>query len=78
MAKSSKSRKSAPKAPARLEFREVHPSISPATSPAGEIPPGYELMTLDDERDGKDISEELFVKRIPAATGESLIIIGAE
>jgi SecD/SecF fusion protein len=58
------------KAPARLEFRRVHPSLSPANTPPGEVPPGYELMTSEQERKGGLPAEELFIKRIPEATGE--------
>lgn len=58
------------KAPARLEFRQVHPSLTPAMVAPGEIPPGYEPMTLDDERGNQSVSEELFVKRIPDASGD--------
>ena len=58
------------KAPAKLEFRMVHPTLSPETSPPGEIPPGYQLMTLDDDRGTQDVTRELFIKRIPEATGE--------
>ncbi len=58
------------KAPARLEFRQVHPTLTPSNVAAGEIPPGYELMVLEDERNGQDTTEELFVKRIPDASGE--------
>lgn len=35
------------KKPARLDFRVVHPSLSP--SAGVETPPGYEILTLDDE-----------------------------
>ena len=59
------------KAPALLEFRIVHPTLSPATSAPGEIPPGYEPLNLsEDDRGGQEVSEDLFVKRIPEATGE--------
>ncbi len=58
------------KAPARLEFRVVNSSVSPSSVAPGEIPPGYELLTLEDERGAQSISEELFIKRIPEATGD--------
>ncbi len=61
------------KKPARLDFRLVHPTLSPTTSAPGQIPPGYEIMTLDDEaRTGEVVSYEYFVKRIPDMTGESI------
>jgi SecD/SecF fusion protein len=60
------------KKPARLDFRVVHPTLAPQGS-ATEIPPGYEVMTLDYEgRRGETSTEELFVKRIPEMTGESI------
>ncbi|MDD2765186.1 MAG: protein translocase subunit SecD [Opitutaceae bacterium] len=61
------------KKPARLDFRLVHPLLAPETTPPGEIPPGYELMTLEqEERNGEIRTSELFVKRIPEMTGEAL------
>jgi len=60
------------KKPARLDFRLVHPFLSPATSP-NEIPPGYEILTLENERrNGESSIEEVFVKRIPEMTGEGV------
>jgi SecD/SecF fusion protein len=59
------------KKPARLDFRIVNPTLTPATSPAGDIPPGYQIMTLDDPNGGGN-SEDLFVRRIPEMTGESV------
>ena len=60
------------KKPARLDFRLVHPFLTPETSP-NEIPPGYEIMTLENERrTGETSVEELFVKRIPEMTGEGI------
>ena len=58
------------KAPARLEFRVVHPTLTPNTAAPGQVPPGYETMTLEDQRGDQDVTEELFIKRIPEATGE--------
>jgi SecD/SecF fusion protein len=59
------------KKPARLDFRIVHPTLSPG--PGVETPPGYETLTLDYEnRGGQTSSEELFVKRIPEMTGEAI------
>ncbi len=57
------------KAPARLDFRTVHPTLTPG--PGIEIPPGYEIKTLDWEgRQGESGTEEVFVKRVPEMTGE--------
>ena len=59
------------KAPARLDFRMVHPSLVPG--PGIETPAGYELKTLDWEtRRGDTGVEEVFVKRIPEMTGEMI------
>ena len=61
------------KKPARLDFRLVHPTLRPASVPAGEIPPGYEIMTLEEpSRSGETLTEDLFVKRIPEMTGTSI------
>jgi SecD/SecF fusion protein len=59
--------------PARLDFRMVYPDATPATYTAGDVPPGYEIKTLDDEdRTGQETTEDLFVKRIPEMTGEGI------
>jgi SecD/SecF fusion protein len=59
------------KKPARLDFRIVNASVSPG--PGIDTPPGYELMTLDNEgRKGETNVEEVFVKRIPEMTGEMI------
>ncbi len=59
------------KAPARLDFRIVHPTAFPG--PGAETPAGYEIKTLDYEgRKGETGTEELFVKRIPEMTGEMI------
>jgi SecD/SecF fusion protein len=55
------------KAPARLDFRMVHPTLSPG--PGVETPAGYEIM-VEDRGGSGDNFEEVFVKRIPEATGE--------
>ncbi|MBS0663114.1 MAG: protein translocase subunit SecD [Verrucomicrobia bacterium] len=61
------------KKPARLDFRIVHPTLTPATVPAGEVPPGYEILTLEqDGPRGENYSEDLFVKRIPEMGGEAI------
>jgi len=57
------------KAPARLDFRIVHPNLTPG--PGVDTPPGYEVKLLDwEDRQGGSGAEELFVKRIPEMTGE--------
>ncbi|MES2694662.1 MAG: protein translocase subunit SecD, partial [Verrucomicrobiota bacterium] len=59
------------KAPARLDFRIVHPTATPG--PGVETPPGYEIKTLEWEgRKGEAGTEEVFVKRIPEMTGEMI------
>ena len=56
------------KKPARLDFRTVHPTVSPG--PGMDAPPGYELMTLDYEgRRGETGVEEVFVKVRPEMDG---------
>jgi SecD/SecF fusion protein len=61
------------KKPARLDFRIVHPTLTPQSSPNGDVPAGYEVMSLEHEgRRGETSVEELFVKRIPEMTGESI------
>ena len=61
------------KKPARLDFRLVHPLLTPETAGAGDIPAGYEIMALEHEgRAGETITEELFIKRIPDMTGEGV------
>jgi SecD/SecF fusion protein len=61
------------KKPARLDFRLVHPSQVPDASQPGDVPPGYEVLSIDYEgRKGETSVEELFVKRIPEMTGESI------
>jgi SecD/SecF fusion protein len=59
------------KKPARLDFRMVYPDATPETSAPGDVPPGYEVKTLDREGAiGQSAPEELFVKRIPEMTGD--------
>lgn len=61
------------KKPARLDFRLVYPFGTPATMPREQAPPGYTVLTLDQElRDGQVVAAELFVKRIPEMTGEAV------
>lgn len=61
------------KKPARLDFRLVHPTLTPQSVAPGEIPPGYEILSLDYEgRGGQSGVEEVFVKRIPEMSGEAI------
>ncbi|MDR2675645.1 MAG: protein translocase subunit SecD [Opitutaceae bacterium] len=55
--------------PAFLQFRLVHPTLTPATT-GGQTPVGYERMTLEeDSRTGTRV-EELYIKRVPEADGK--------
>lgn len=59
------------KKPARLDFRMVHPTITPQMTDS--VPPGYEVMTLEQEgARGETVTEELYVKRIPEMTGDGI------
>ena len=62
------------KKPARLEFRALHPSKNPDTTPVDQYPSPYEyeVLTLEDEdpRSGAVYETRMFVKRLPEATGE--------
>ncbi|MDX2187876.1 MAG: protein translocase subunit SecD [Opitutaceae bacterium] len=60
------------KKPAKLDFRLVHSTLTPEMV-RGDIPPGYEVMTLDYEgRGGEAQVEEVLVKRRPEMTGDAL------
>ncbi|MFT3867058.1 MAG: protein translocase subunit SecD [Nibricoccus sp.] len=59
------------KKPARLDFRLVHPSLTP--QPGVDTPAGYEILTLEHEtRNGENGVEELFVKQRPEMAGDAL------
>lgn len=62
------------KKPARLEFRALHPSKYPDSTPADQYPSPYEyeVLTLEqeDSRSGEVSESRLFVKRVPEATGD--------
>ncbi len=61
------------KKPARLDFRRVHPFMSPLETPASQTPPGYEILVEEREaRDGTMQDVPYFVKRLPEMTGESI------
>ena len=51
------------KKPARLEFKQVHPSKPTEETGKDDCPAGYELLTEESEG-------SLFVKKIPEATGD--------
>jgi len=61
------------KKPAKLEFRKVHPTMTPRPGmPKDEYPVGYEVLTMEvEDRQAGEIREQrMFIKRIPEATGE--------
>lgn len=60
------------KKPAILEFRRVHPTLTPDTTPPNQHPVGYEVMAeeIEDRRTGEVRERRLFVRLIPEATGE--------
>ena len=60
------------KKPARLEFRAVHETLYPDTTPINKYPVGYEVLAeeSEDRQTGEMIERRMFVKLIPEATGE--------
>ena len=60
------------KKPARLEFRAVHESLDPRTTPKYDYPIGYEVLVqeIDDYKEDRVYRDSMFVKLIPEATGE--------
>lgn len=58
--------------PAKLEFRRVHPSLTPDTTPVDRSPVGYEVLSeeIEDRKTGEVYERRMFVKLIPEATGE--------
>ncbi|HEX2099569.1 MAG TPA: protein translocase subunit SecDF, partial [Candidatus Synoicihabitans sp.] len=61
------------KKPARLDFRRVHPYLTPENTAAGEAPPGYEALTLTGEtRTGETYESAYYVRRIPDMTGDGV------
>ncbi len=62
--------------PAKLEFRTVHPFLSPG--PGTETPIGYEILTEEREgRTGETMLDEVFVKRISEMGGDAVERAGA-
>lgn len=57
--------------PAKLEFKLVHRFETPSSAkpPAREIPVGYEVKLMEEERNGKLIEKPFYVKKRPEATG---------
>ncbi len=60
------------KKPARLEFRSVHPDLTPDTTPTNRFPVGYEVLAeeIEDRKSGETYERRHFVKLIPEAIGE--------
>jgi SecD/SecF fusion protein len=59
--------------PARLDFRLVHPTLSPSGAPGEEAPLGYEILNLETEDEtGRIVVVPYFVKRIPEMMGDSV------
>ncbi|MBD5780117.1 protein translocase subunit SecD [Pelagicoccus sp. NFK12] len=54
-------------APAKLEFREVHPSANPYTDPT---PTGYVEMQEVDDNGEQEVVRRYYVKRLPALSGK--------
>ncbi|MGC4072930.1 MAG: protein translocase subunit SecD [Nibricoccus sp.] len=62
------------KKPAILSFRLVHPQIQPSTTQPADIPPGYELMWIDEEsrESGEAFRVFYVVKQRPEMTGGNI------
>lgn len=62
------------KKPARLEFRSVHPTKTPYNTAKADYPSPYEYEVLtmenEDRKTGQVSETQMFIKRIPEATGE--------
>lgn len=65
--------------PAKLEFKLVDRFNTPSSlkPPATEIPVGYEVKVMEEERGGKVIEKPFYVKKRPEATGEIIARAGA-
>lgn len=65
--------------PAKLEFKLVHRTAVPSSAKPSlrEIPVGYEVMGMEEERNGKVHHEYLYIKRKPVATGDIIAKAGA-
>ncbi len=62
------------KKPARLDFRLVMADSRPSTTPPTDVPPGYEVLTEENEDKQSGNTDYLYyiVKRIPEMTGEHI------
>jgi len=60
------------KKPAKLEFRSVHPVLTPDSTALNRYPVGYEVLAeeIEDAKTGQVYERRMFVKLIPDATGE--------
>jgi len=60
------------KKPAKLEFRSVHPVLTPDSTALNRYPVGYEVLAeeIEDAKTGQVYERRMFVKLIPEATGE--------
>lgn len=53
-----------------IEFRRVYSDTSYGDDASSEGPPGYERMVLTTEHNGREVTEDLWVKRVPDLTGQ--------
>ncbi|HVU32007.1 MAG TPA: protein translocase subunit SecD [Opitutaceae bacterium] len=60
------------KKPARLEFRLVKADTQPTTTPPTDVPPGYEVLSEENENDPNASYLYYIVKRIPEMTGQHI------
>ncbi|HWZ96008.1 MAG TPA: protein translocase subunit SecD [Opitutaceae bacterium] len=61
------------KKPAQLTFCLVHPTLTPRDVAPGDVPPGYQEMSYTQQQsNGTEFEETLFVKRIPEMTGKDI------
>lgn len=60
--------------PARLDFRLVHPQIGPSREEPRDVPPGYEVLTVeeDNRKNGESYTLYYLVKRIPEMNGSHI------
>lgn len=60
--------------PAQLAFRLVQEGTGPMTEPPANVPPGYELLSLDEDNrvNGQSYTTYYLVKRIPEMSGSTV------
>ncbi len=60
------------KKPAKLEFRKLHPNLTPDTTQPRDFPVGYEVLAeeVENRQTGEIYERQMFVKILPEATGE--------